>query len=314
MRSQNERAFPVAAPLARAMRQRGAWFGLAVGDALGAPYEFKHPQTIAVEAPARLVMQDSPLWAAGEWTDDTDLTLAASAAYVGDYFSLSGAANAMVAWLESGPKDVGHLTRRALGAIARGAATPAQSGEWAMHGNPQAAGNGSLMRASPTGLRRAAADPRLDQESAALSRVTHADPRCVQACIAYNVVLANLIDGCSAPAALEAALKRADNMDVQAVLRRCLDGGAASYENQTGSGFVLLALEWAVMALRDSPSFATGIESIIRCGGDADTNAAIAGALLGARFGYHAIPKDWLVALRRPDLLDKALRQLLGPM
>ena len=30
-------------------------------------------------------------------------------------------------------------------------------------------------------------------------------------------------------------------------------------------------------------------------GGDTDTNAAIAGALLGARFGFEAIPKEWYI-------------------
>lgn len=295
----------------RTSRQRGAWFGVAVGDALGAPYEFKRPEVIAQVAPSRLVMTGSMLWDAGEWTDDTDLTLAASAAYSRGEFDLAGAAHAMVAWLKRGPKDVGHLTRKALRAIARGVATPSQAGELAMHGNPHAAGNGSLMRASPTGLCRAADDPRLDDESAALSKITHADPRCVQACIAYNVVLANLVDGGSTEAAIKAAFRRIDDSGVQAVLRRCLDGGAATYELGDGIGFVLLALEWAMMALRDSPSFEVGIDSIIRRGGDADTNAAIAGALLGAKFGYEAIPKDWLAALLKPSTLDEVLQQLL---
>ena len=299
--------------LSRFERQRGAWLGLAVADALGAPWEFMSAESIAAAAPARLSMRTSRIWEAGEWTDDTDLTLAASAAYSGDVFEVSRAADAMVAWLRAGPKDVGNLTRVGLGAIAREEVKADAAGAWAMRNVSQSAGNGSLMRALPTGLRRAAADPRLDAESAALSEVTHAEARCVQACVAYNVIVARLLEGCATSVAVEAAYRRVEHLEVRAVLKRCLDGAPGLYAKRDAIGFVLLALEVALMALRDSAGYESGIDAVIRFGGDTDTNAAIAGGLLGAKFGDGAIPGDWLSDLQGLPRLEKALRELLRP-
>ena len=39
------------------------------------------------------------------------------------------------------------------------------------------------------------------------------------------------------------------------------------------------------------------VRSIINCGGDTDTTAAIAGALAGATVGGQGIPRDWLDGL-----------------
>ncbi len=50
--------------------------------------------------------------------------------------------------------------------------------------------------------------------------------------------------------------------------------------------------------------FRFGVESVVRLGGDADTNGAVAGALLGARFGAASIPAEWVNTLRgKEDLL-----------
>ena len=58
-------------------RARGAMLGLAVGDALGAPLEWLHPEQIAARygGPLRDLVA-SPVWERGEWTDDTAMALA----------------------------------------------------------------------------------------------------------------------------------------------------------------------------------------------------------------------------------------------
>ncbi len=103
-------------------RQRGAWYGVAVGDALGAPHEFSLDEVVAA-LPLPLVMQAGGPWRAGEWTDDTTLTLAASRAYRDGEFLPGQAAAAMVEWLLDEPKDVGLLTRQALTRIIEGSST-----------------------------------------------------------------------------------------------------------------------------------------------------------------------------------------------
>ena len=46
-------------------------------------------------------------------------------------------------------------------------------------------------------------------------------------------------------------------------------------------GFVLIALQNAFFELLHAPDLQTGVVNTVRRGGDTDTNAAIAGALLG---------------------------------
>jgi ADP-ribosylglycohydrolase len=62
-----------------------------------------------------------------------------------------------------------------------------------------------------------------------------------------------------------------------------------------------------------------GIEAAVRVGYDTDTVAAIAGGLLGARWGYSAIPKQWLEPLHgwpgyKADDLVKLADQITEPI
>jgi hypothetical protein len=57
---------------------------------------------------------------------------------------------------------------------------------------------------------------------------------------------------------------------------------------------VLIALQNAFYQLLHAPSLAEGAVQTVMRGGDTDTNAAIAGALLGAVHGRDAIPSQWL--------------------
>jgi ADP-ribosylglycohydrolase len=77
-------------------------------------------------------------------------------------------------------------------------------------------------------------------------------------------------------------------------------------------GYVLLTLERALVALRDASSFEAGVLTVIRMGGDTDTNACVAGAALGARFGLDGIPARWRDGLAGPERLAAALAALPG--
>ena len=286
-------------------RIRGAWLGLAVGDALGAPVEFMSAEVIAARFGRWDTMRAGGPWLCGETTDDYALADCVRLAYVGGGFDLNATADAMVAWLAGGPKDVGNLTRDALGRIGRGRSTAVTAGRDALRDNPGSAGNGSLMRAAATGLIRRATDPRLAAESRVLSAITHADRRCIDACIAYNVILTRLID--AAPVA--DALAEASALDLHADVRAVLAG--RTYNNADGIGFVLLGLAWSLEALQSAPSFEQGLVDLIARGGDTDTNAAIAGALLGARFGEHNVPAQWTQALRDHQAISAAADSLV---
>ncbi len=75
-------------------------------------------------------------------------------------------------------------------------------------------------------------------------------------------------------------------------------------------GFVLDTLECALWAWWHHDDFEEALIKVVNLGGDTDTNAAVAGALLGAQFGLDAIPKRWREKVRwRDDLtvVDKCV-------
>jgi len=81
------------------------------------------------------------------------------------------------------------------------------------------------------------------------------------------------------------------------------------------NGYTLVAFSimlWALRAAINGYNYETIIKTIIGAGGDADTNAAIAGAVLGAYFGYSALPKDWIASTPHRKWLDKKIMDFLN--
>jgi ADP-ribosyl-[dinitrogen reductase] hydrolase len=76
-------------------------------------------------------------------------------------------------------------------------------------------------------------------------------------------------------------------------------------------GFVLTTLRVAFWASSGAESFEEAVVTAANLGGDADTNAAVTGALAGARFGAEAIPQRWLEPLHRRDHIGGLAMRLL---
>ena len=99
-------------------RRAGAVLGLAVGDALGATYEFCSPWEIP-EGPLEMVGGGWLGLEPGETTDDTALTMAVLAGYEGGPLDLRRVRDAMLSWQDTRPKDIGNQTRKALRTVRR---------------------------------------------------------------------------------------------------------------------------------------------------------------------------------------------------
>ena len=146
-------------PGPRAGLIRAQLLGVAVGDALGVPVEFRARGSFHVDGMLGHGTHDQP---AGTWSDDTSLTLALADALAdalahplaGDAVSLSRLARNCVAWQDKGAFtahgqafDIGNATARAIGRLKRGV-RPEQAGGREERDN----GNGSLMRVAPARL------------------------------------------------------------------------------------------------------------------------------------------------------------------
>lgn len=94
-------------------RRAGAILGLAVGDALGATYEFCSPDQVP-EGSLEMVGGGWLDLEPGETTDDTALTRAVLKGYHGGSLALHRVRDEMLRWQDTGPKDIGNQTRKAL--------------------------------------------------------------------------------------------------------------------------------------------------------------------------------------------------------
>ena len=286
----------------------GGLLGVAAGDALGATVEFMYPSEIKRRHGVhRDIIGGGPFgWRPGEGTDDTDLTWAV----VSGYLQSGGANSATVissigdeflAWFDTFPRDVGGTTSRALLRL-RDRGDPATSG---LTGE-RSCGNGSLMRALPTALIRR--DPaRRRTESERISAITHAHPRCIDSCVAYNEIAAALLEGHDVAEAIAAARGLELNPDVQQALET---PGDLPIEQVRTSGYVIDSLSCAVWAIQQPDTLESVLVSLINRGRDSDTTGAIAGGLLGVMHGKAAIPRRWQTRLEYAGKMMEAAAEI----
>jgi ADP-ribosyl-[dinitrogen reductase] hydrolase len=287
-------------------RIRGALLGLAVGDALGAPFEGGAPQEVGRAAEGGLEMSGGHGWEPGEWTDDTAmaLLLAESIAEHG-LIDTADVARRYIAWASGDPKGIGSITRGAL----RGAKDDQDTRRRAQALHEQAgltAGNGTIMRATPIGLAAETVDEAREaaREDAGL---THYDPAAACASAALCAALIAIREGSDPIEAARAEVgdhpKLTLVMDaVQARREDPIHSVAASPE----AGTCWATLGVALFSLTKFDDYEPGVIWAIGLGGDTDTNAAVTGALLGFRGGAEAIPERWLAPLRDRERIESA--------
>ena len=75
-------------------------------------------------------------------------------------------------------------------------------------------------------------------------------------------------------------------------------------------GYTLRTLGAALWAYWHATSYREGTLKIVLSGGDADTNAAVAGAILGAKFGIDQIPEEWRKGLLYASMLHNKVQNL----
>jgi len=292
----------------------GSALGLALGDALGAPFEFLRARNVPDPIPAleRPWLSEPP----GSTTDDTAMarnlmrSLAAQ-----QRFDPDDLLERHLEWFRSDPPDVGTLTGRVLRRIAAGedAATAAQD-IWNERGPEVSAGNGSVMYCAPLGLAYANRSDELGYLAPALSALTHVDGRCMTAVLAVTLGVAALVRGESGNDASRAALTAVEDLEGGEELEFLVEavGGSRAIDGPD-QGFCLFTAGAAFQALVRPGDVETELRRVVSLGGDTDTNAAVAGGLLGARDGANGLPARWLQRLRDAEAI-RADAEALVPL
>ncbi|MCX6499540.1 MAG: ADP-ribosylglycohydrolase family protein [Arthrobacter sp.] len=295
-------------------RAAGVLVALAAGDALGAGYEFGAPLPDGTEVTMK---GGGPFgFAPAEWTDDTSMAVPIAQAMLeaaSDVGSSSPAALTMVvrawtAWAAEA-KDVGAQTRAVIAAARRLASAAdrrdidaadfsAAAADFHTRAG-RSAGNGSLMRTAPLALAYLDRDPAsLMAEAGVLSALRHADPDAQEACGLWCVAIREAVLTGRLDVRVGLALLPPERA---ALWLERIEGAERSRPRDfTRNGWVVEAFQGAWSAIHFAGLTASGpahlraaLEEAVRGGRDTDTVAAIAGGLLGAAYGYTAVPFEW---------------------
>lgn len=250
----------------------GAVYGFAIGDAMGATTEFMTESQIKAKF-GKVTDILGGGWLhlkPGEVTDDTQMTMcvmdAAMTSGGNEYKFKEDCIANFIEWYKSNPPDVGGQCARGIVALMNGMPTA----------DVASAGNGSLMRALPCALLN------WKQQNLIQGWLTHPNDECISAIGWYHHTVYRTLCG--------------DKEWAQ------IRDGKNYLKEPTGyvKNTLINARIWA-----SEPTFKRCIIGAVNHGGDADTIAAIAGGLAGARFGYDAIPEKWI------DKLDPQVKTKL---
>ena len=291
---------------------RSLLLGLAVGDALGVPYEFGPRPARRQDPCTDMVGYRTHNQPPGTWSDDTSMALVLTE-QLSAAAPLEAVASGFARWLfeaEWTPGgevfDYGGATANALADFAQGG-NPRTSGGTGEASN----GNGSLMRTAPLAwfVRELPPEQRRIR-SFEISAITHAHPRSLLACWFCVEVCVALLAG-KAPAGAvdeswdEIAFWVESNPDFALDWKyyaRCRSSLARRpVQEISSSGYVVHTLEAALWCLLTSSNYRETVLRAVNLGEDTDTTGAVAGAFSGLVYGEAQIPKEWLAALARRD-------------
>lgn len=314
----------------------GGIIGLAIGDALGTPFEDRTASEIELrlaDAPELDFRPDSRgRIAPGEWTDDTGLAEAVMRSLIRcrGYEGVD-VAGSLAKYYRSRPKRMLPYTRNVLRAID---ADPENWQEkareiWIEEGSAHA-GNGALVPCLLAGFFHSGNIDRMIKTTVRLCHITYYDPRCVESALALNFLLMQSLQGRASDRTVEQAVaflaairsdkrlsdmiydleatssppRRVDSLylpyirERDAVDRSLARLAARKTHNLQNTRYCVSSMEVAISCLLNTDSFASCVEAAVRLGGNADTQGALAGALAGARYGMTAIPRPWLARVK----------------
>lgn len=290
--------------------------GLVAGNQLGVPTEhLGTPDAIRKAFPNGL-LDLAPPPRNSPYDDDAAMTLLLGESLLAcKGFDAADVARRWVKWMKVDGRGIGSTTKRALTLIDRGK-EPFEAGRLANQENPgRSAGNGSVMRCIPVALRYHDEIDRLIRVSTQQAAITHADERCTWGAAAVNLAARELLHGNiyfidevlhkigdRAPRALRDAIHRVPR-ERESDLPIAIAGEA---------GYVVHCVEIAFWFVTHDRTLEEALIFLAQAGGDTDTNAAVAGALLGARYGEVALPPRWGEQLVGAQGIAKLAEDLLS--
>ena len=290
--------------------------GLAIGDALGVPAEFKSREELKRYPITDMIGDGTYNLPAGTWSDDTSMTLATIDSIISTgTINPNDMANKFLNWFRNAEYtatnetfDIGRTTLQSLAKYELKLYDASSCGE----DNEYSNGNGSLMRILPIAYYIYYKDITDNQEIynivKQVSSITHAHEVSILGCYIYVRFALELLNGKDRVEAYNNIKKLDYSMFSSTIIdkyNRILNDNIQNLneENISSSGYVVSTLETAMWLFLNSNDYNNTILRAVNLGEDTDTVAACTGGLLGLYYGIESIKSSWKQNLKRYDYI-----------
>lgn len=301
---------------------KSALFGVAVGDALGVPVEFKSRQTISQNPVTDMIGYGTYNLPAGTWSDDSSLAFCLAEALTQD-FDLNTIGQNFEKWYHENywtPRgnvfDIGIATRHAISRLAQGE-RPDFAGGFDESDN----GNGSLMRILP--LLFYIQDKPINERydiTKQVSSITHGHIRSAIACFYYLEFAKQLSEGKDKFEIYKSLQTEITNhltslsinpTEIAKFDRLLKNDIYELHEDEIqSSGYVLHTLEASIWCLLTTDNYKESVLKAVNLGSDTDTTGAVTGGLAGLLYGLDNIPTNWIKQIARKDDIENLAERL----
>jgi len=308
---------------------RDALLGLAIGDALGVPVEFKDRDYLKKNRVNDMIGYGTHNQPVGTWSDDSSLSFCLAESLISSDYDLKGIAENILKWFNEGfwtahgrVFDIGGQTRSAIDeliAIFKRQNFEALSNRF--HDNEYANGNGALMRILPLAFNTY--NLSIKEKFVRIKEVcalTHGHIRSSIASLIYIVFAEEIIEGKSKKVAYQNTKiiitdffrhTQISNQEQQKFIR-ILEFDIANFEEEEiqSDGYVISTLEASFWCIMRNTNYADTVLAAVNLGSDTDTTAAVAGGIAGLIYGEENIPDNWkekLVKRKEIELLGNKL-------
>lgn len=275
----------------------GMMIGLAIGDALGTTNEFL-PTAKATKLTG--IIGGGPFkLAPGQWTDDTSMALCLLESLLENGFNAKDQMSRYLKWRNTGYMsctgtcfDIGNITSEAITRF-QNTGEPYQGSI-----DNTKSGNGGIMRLAPVVVMNHDDLKFCIGDAKKQSKTTHGSAFCIDSAAVLGEILFNCVNR-EETDTKDDVLTIFDDLDIETQLVHDLVE-KAEYKTKSfddvfnTSGFVVSTLEFALWCFYHTNSFTECVLLAANAGGDADTNAAVAGQIAGAYYGHAGIPDEWI--------------------
>ena len=268
---------------------RDAVYGLAIGDALGVPYEFKKRGAFECTGMIGYKVHGQP---EGTWSDDTSMTIATAKSLKdnGGKIVLHDILDNFLEWNDEKDFNCNGVQFDIGGATSMALETGIPRTDEGSNGN------GSLMRILPLAFVDCT-----DEEIEDVSAITHGHEISKQACVIYVHVARRLLAGETIQEIIP-TLRYGKPFDRLCVIDRFEERDIKS------GGYVVHTLEASLWVLAKYDNFKDTVLAAVNLGDDTDTTAAVAGGLAGIVYGVEdAFARECTEVLRAKEMIDRCL-------